>query len=161
MKKINPFKFTGPLDPEQDHLITINRMEELKDLVNGLSNQIYYALVAPRQTGKTTLLLQFVHEMKEDLPGFLGIYLTLEDLYQVKHGEFYKSLARKIITSLTTRYQIHPASLKERYASIYSNLDLKDFCLIKPWFIDGVTSLFKVRKSEFTPYLCYGVKLHK
>ena len=129
MEKTSPFKFTGPLDPDGDGLVSIIRHEELKELVKGVSNQTYYALVGPRQTGKTTFLFQLLREITDSLPGFQGVYLTLEDLVQVKPQDFYKSFSRKIITSLSSRYQIQPASLKEQYKMVNTNLDLKDFLL--------------------------------
>ncbi|MEW5803459.1 MAG: AAA-like domain-containing protein [bacterium] len=127
--KTIPFKFTGPLDPEQDSLVSIIRHEELKEVIKGVSNQTYYALVGPRQTGKTTFLFQLSKEIAHSLPGFLGVYLTLEDLVQVKHEEFYKNFARKIVSSISNRYQLQPASLKDHYKTISTNLDLKDFLL--------------------------------
>jgi len=129
MEEIIPFKYTGPLDPEHDSLVSIARHEELKEVVKGVSNQTYYAIVGPRQIGKTTFLFQLLREISENLHGFQGIYLTLEDLVHVKHEDFYKNFARKIISSLSSRYEIQPASLRERYKTVTSNLDLKDFLL--------------------------------
>ena len=105
MEGIIPFKYTGPLDPEHDSLVSITRHEELKEVVKGVSNQTYYAIVGPRQIGKTTFLFQLLREISENLHGFQGIYLTLEDLVQVKHQDFYKNFARKIISSLSSRYR--------------------------------------------------------
>jgi len=127
--KAIPFKFTGPLDPEHDSLVNITRHEELKEVVKGVSNHTYYAVVGPRQTGKTTFLFQLLREISENLHGFQGIYLTLEDLVQVTHQDFYKNFTRKIISSLNGHYQIHPASLREQYKTVNTNLDLKDFLL--------------------------------
>lgn len=124
-----PFKYTGPLDPENDSLVSIARHEELKEVVKGVSNQTYYAIVGPRQIGKTTFLFQLLWEISQNLHGFQGIYLTLEDLVQVKREDFYKNFARKIMSCLSSRYEIQPASLKERYKTVTTNLDLKDFLL--------------------------------
>lgn len=129
MEKEIPFKFTGPLDPEQDRFVSIIRREELNEVIKGVSNQTYYALVGPRQTGKTTFLFQLMHEIKENLNGYHVIYLTLEDLVQIKPEEFYRSLARKITTPLNNHYHIQPATIKERYKTVNTNLDLKDFLL--------------------------------
>ncbi|MEW6379335.1 MAG: AAA-like domain-containing protein [bacterium] len=129
MENTIPFKYTGPLDPEYDGLISITRQDELTEMIKGVSNHTYYALVGPRQTGKTTLLFQLMQEIATSLPGFQGLYLTLEDLVKVKYQDFYKNLARKIISSLSNRYQIQPASLREQYKQVETNLDLKDFLL--------------------------------
>jgi hypothetical protein len=129
MEETIPFKYTGPLDPEHDSLVSIARHEELKEVVKGVSNQTYYAIVGPRQIGKTTFLFQLLREISQNLRGFQGIYLTLEDLVHVKHEDFYKNFARKIISSLSNCYEIQPASLRERYKTVTTNLDLKDFLL--------------------------------
>ncbi|MGA1841663.1 MAG: AAA-like domain-containing protein [bacterium] len=129
MEKEIPFKFTGPLDPEQDSFVSITRREELNEVIKGVSNQTYYALVGPRQTGKTTFLFQLMHEIRENLNGYQVIYLTLEDLVQIKPEEFYRSLVRKITTTLNHHYHIQPAAIKERYKTVNTNLDLKDFLL--------------------------------
>lgn len=129
MKEIIPFKFAGPLDPDYDNLIAIIRDEELKEVVNGLYNNTYYALIAPKQTGKTTFLFQLMNKMTKSLPGFQGVYITLEDLIQVERQEFYKSFARKIITYLNSHYKVQPASIRDRYKTVNTNLDLKDFFL--------------------------------
>ncbi len=129
MKDLDPFKYTGPLDPELDCLVRIMRQEELKEVINGVRNNTYYAVVAPRQTGKSTFLFQLMNELPKILPGYQGVYLTLEDLIHADRKEFYQSFARKITTCLANQYQFQPPSLSQRYKTVTTNLDLKDFLL--------------------------------
>ena len=90
MKDIDPFKYTGPLDPESDSLVRIMREAELKEVIDGVRNNTYYAVVAPRQTGKSTFLFQLMNELPKNLPGYQGVYLTLEDLIHADRQEFYQ-----------------------------------------------------------------------
>lgn len=129
MKDLDPFKYTGPLDPEVDSLVRIMRHAELKEVINGVRNNTYYAVVAPRQTGKSTFLFQLLHELSNTLPGYQGVYLTLEDLIHADRKEFYQSFARKITTYLANQYQFQSPSLRQRYKTVNTNLDLKDFLL--------------------------------
>jgi len=83
MKDLDPFKYTGPLDPELDCLVRIMRQAELKEVINGVRNNTYYAVVAPRQTGKSTFLFQLMTELPKILPGYQGIYLIFQFLSKI------------------------------------------------------------------------------
>ncbi|MGA1824771.1 MAG: AAA-like domain-containing protein [bacterium] len=129
MRCANPFKYKGPLDPGHDSMITITREEELNEIMKGISNQTYYALIAPRQMGKTTLLFQLIHDINNLLDDTIGIYITLEDLVNIDSVGFYQSFVRKFITFLSSKFDIHPSSLREKAKEVRTNLDLKDFFL--------------------------------
>ena len=52
----NPFKYWGHLDPKKDTNIYIDRRKDLDTVLNRINDLNYYAIIAPRQTGKTTFL---------------------------------------------------------------------------------------------------------
>lgn len=58
----NPYKYTGPLDPEQDELVCIPRDDQLDSVLQGIRRGDYWAVFGPRQMGKTTFLRQIQRE---------------------------------------------------------------------------------------------------
>ncbi|MCX6580083.1 MAG: AAA-like domain-containing protein [Candidatus Aminicenantes bacterium] len=82
----NPYKFKGPLDPGEDDLVCIKRGRAVKKIVSGIMKGDYYAVIGPRQIGKTT----FLHQVKNEEPythfifiDFESSVVTNENLYQV------------------------------------------------------------------------------
>lgn len=55
---VNPYKYGGPLDPEEDAWVCVPRSEEIKKIRTGLMRGEYWAILGPRRIGKTTLLRQ-------------------------------------------------------------------------------------------------------
>jgi len=54
----NPYKFKGPLDPANDKLVCVSRKDSIKRVSDGILWGEYWAIIAPRQFGKTTFLRQ-------------------------------------------------------------------------------------------------------
>lgn len=54
----NPYKFNGSLDLVKDKPVCIPRKEEINKVLSGLLKGDYWAVLGPRQTGKTTFLKQ-------------------------------------------------------------------------------------------------------
>lgn len=124
----NPFKYCGHLDPKKDSDIYIDRRKDLEKVINHINELNYYAIIAPRQTGKTTFLQQLINKISEDeLIQLECIYITLEDLTNVDPRKFYSNFARKIIRYLSHLYSMDPQSIENIHASIHTNLDLEDF----------------------------------
>jgi tRNA A-37 threonylcarbamoyl transferase component Bud32 len=59
----NPYKYTGPLDPDRDKIVSIPRTGELNQVIPGILKGDYWAVFGPRQIGKTTFLHQVAHEI--------------------------------------------------------------------------------------------------
>jgi hypothetical protein len=124
----NPFKYWGHLDPKKDSKIYIDRKKDLDTVLSRINDLNYYAIIAPRQTGKTTFLQQLINKINEDdLITLESIYITLEDLINVDSGRFYFNFARKIIRYISTNFSIYPESMESIHESVESNLDLEDF----------------------------------
>ncbi|MFX0136665.1 MAG: AAA-like domain-containing protein [Candidatus Hodarchaeota archaeon] len=70
----NPYKFIGPLFPEEDKLVCIPRKKELDGVISGIMRGDYWTILGPRQIGKTTFLNQLIHE----LSAFTCIYFDME-----------------------------------------------------------------------------------
>lgn len=127
----NPFRCHGHLDPKKDSMVYIERKKEEKHVLDGIQKDLnYYAITAPRQTGKTTFMQQLINKINEDeFHRRETIYITLEDLTGVEKGEFYSNMARKIISCLRNKYSIQPESLLTIYKNVSSNLDFEDFLI--------------------------------
>ena len=126
----NPFKYCGHLDVNEDYTIYIERKEDLDRVFAGINDLNYYAIVAPRQTGKTTFLRQLMNKItRDEFHTHECIYITFEDLARVEKKEFYSNFARKIINCLRHKYSIQPRSILKMYEEVHSNLDLEDFLI--------------------------------
>jgi tRNA A-37 threonylcarbamoyl transferase component Bud32/energy-coupling factor transporter ATP-binding protein EcfA2 len=59
----NPYKYTGPLDLLEDRLVFIPRAEESDRVINGIGEGKFWAIMGPRQIGKSTFLRQLENIM--------------------------------------------------------------------------------------------------
>ncbi|MGE5342873.1 MAG: protein kinase domain-containing protein [Candidatus Omnitrophota bacterium] len=57
----NPYKYNGPLDPLRDELVCVPRVHELNKVVDGIGQGDYWAVIGPRQIGKSTFLRQIIN----------------------------------------------------------------------------------------------------
>jgi hypothetical protein len=71
----NPYKCTGPLDPEKDQLVCIPRHEEVERVAEGLKKGEYWVVIGPAQIGKTTFLRQVAYKYSNAY----NIYLNLKN----------------------------------------------------------------------------------
>ena len=92
----NPFKYSGHISPKKHAYITRNK--HIERVLNGIQRMVYYAVIAPRQTGKTTFMKHLINQISQDeFHTHEGIYITLEDIRDVEKDKFYSYIARKII----------------------------------------------------------------
>jgi hypothetical protein len=70
----NPYKYIGPLDPVDDRVVCLPRAKDIKRLINGINRGDYWAILGPRQIGKTTLL----HLLKQQFPNSHYLYFNFE-----------------------------------------------------------------------------------
>jgi hypothetical protein len=97
------FKARGPLDPERDRAITVQR-EELREIVH-LATQTtvsnYVAVLSSRQTGKTTLL----YHARADLvsAGFAVVLIDLSVLRNQDEAACYGFVSTQIHNALRSR----------------------------------------------------------
>ena len=88
----NPFKFIGPLDPEQDKQICVSRTDALDHVITGIRQGDYWTILGPRQIGKTT----FLRQLKHQLSSHICIYINLEAPTNNDQA-FYKMIMTSII----------------------------------------------------------------
>lgn len=126
----NPFKYHGHLDSKKNSLIYIDREKQMNQVLNGIYELNYYAIMAPRQTGKTTFMQQIINKLSYDeLYAYTRIYITLEDLIALEKSEFYSQIGRKIIGSLQNEFEFDSPHLLEMPEKIKSNLGLEELFL--------------------------------
>jgi len=86
----------GPLNPETDRFI--GRTSELKEMESWLTKvRNYGAVVGARQTGKTSLLLKFRHDLQARY-GF--VFVDLMELHGVDVAQCYRRLSQEITEQL-------------------------------------------------------------
>ncbi len=71
----NPYKYNGPLDPEEDALVCLPRAKDIKRLINGITRGDYWAILGPRLIGTTTLL----RLLKKQYPNSHYLYFNFAD----------------------------------------------------------------------------------
>jgi hypothetical protein len=94
----NPYKYKGPLDPVQDELVCIPREKKLNRIVEGLINGDYWAVIGPRQVGKTTLLRQ----IEKVFPQAYYVYIDFE-LSSSENDIFYRMLINEFQERIPTQ----------------------------------------------------------
>ncbi len=85
----NPYKYTGPLDPIKDKLVCIPRTGDLEKVINGIRTGKYWAVLGPRQIGKSTFLSQLEQELSKNT---YCLYFNFEILPARDETNFYKWL---------------------------------------------------------------------
>lgn len=94
----NPYKYTGPLDPEKDNLVCIPRSEYVKDIIEGIKKDEYWAVLGPRQIGKTT----FIRQIQKKITNAFHIYFNLEVTPKTEK-QFYRWLMDRILEEIPSK----------------------------------------------------------
>ena len=94
----NPYKYTGPLDPERDHQVCIPRNGYVKQIIEGIKNDEYWAVLGPRQIGKTT----FIRQIQKKITNAFHIYFNLE-ITPKTNEQFYQWLMDKILEEIPSK----------------------------------------------------------
>ncbi len=96
MRLENPYKYMEPLDPVTDGLICIPRQEQLEMVVNGvINNDEFWAVLGPRQIGKTT----FLRQIEKEYPDARYIYFNFEISPETTNS-FYQWVKKQFIEKI-------------------------------------------------------------
>ncbi len=85
----NPYRYTGPLNPLEDKEVCVPRETEIDDITAGLLRGDYWAIIGPRQSGKTTLLRQIVNRYPDAHYVYVNLGIAPPD-----ERQFYRWLIR-------------------------------------------------------------------
>ena len=72
----NPYKYLGPLMPDEDDLVCDPRSADTDIIINGLQKNDYFVIYGSRQSGKTTFLRQIIRRF----PHAHFVYISCEVL---------------------------------------------------------------------------------
>ncbi|MFQ6014845.1 MAG: AAA-like domain-containing protein [Anaerolineae bacterium] len=94
------FKTRGPLDPDEDQAIFVERAElhDILQLVRGLSVDNYVALLGSRQTGKTTLLYKAKVVLREE--DYRAAFIDLSGLENQSEASCYAHVCTQLYREL-------------------------------------------------------------
>ncbi len=92
----NPYKFKGPLEPEKDQLVCVPREKNVNDVIEGILNGDYWAILGPRQIGKTT----FLRLIQQKFPHAYYIYVDFELAPKKKETDFYHWLMKMFLEKI-------------------------------------------------------------
>lgn len=91
----NPYKYNGPLDPGKDKPVCVPRREDVNKVINGIIRGDYWAVLGPRQIGKTT----FLNQVKHTLTNACCIYCDLS-INHTNEREFYRRLMEEFFNAV-------------------------------------------------------------
>lgn len=87
----NPYWYNGPLDLVKNSLVCISRQDDVKKIIKGINSDGYWAILGPRQIGKTTFLRQIEKKLSSN---YYTIYFDFEITSETKLI-FYQRLMNK------------------------------------------------------------------
>ena len=93
----NPYKFKGPLDPVKDELVCVPRKDQIKEVGRGITWGEYWAIIGPRQFGKTT----FLRQLEKDYTDQYYISFDLQ-VSPKTEKDLYQWIAEKLIEEIPT-----------------------------------------------------------
>lgn len=93
--RLNPYRYKGPLDPVKDQIVCVPRREDLNKVINGIMRGDYWAVLGPRQIGKTT----FLRQLKNTFTNAHYIYFDFEVSYSSEE-DFYRSMMDKFLSEI-------------------------------------------------------------
>jgi hypothetical protein len=102
----NPYKFEGPLDPGKDQLVCVPRSEAVDKVINGIIRGDYWAVLGPRQIGKTTFLNQVRHAFTNAYYIYCNFSMNHPD-----ESDFYRWLMEEFFNAVPSKER-NPASQK-------------------------------------------------
>lgn len=88
----NPYRYIGPLDPDKDESVCIPRTENVEKVITGITKGEYWAIVGPREVGKTT----FLRLIQKEFPHAHYVYFNFE-VNPSNNEQFYKSLSQEFL----------------------------------------------------------------
>jgi hypothetical protein len=98
----NPYKYRGPLDPVKDEPVCIPRSEDVRKVIEGINKGDYWAILGPRQIGKTTFLRLVQKEFERDgLPNPYFIYFDF-GVSPANEKKFYRRLMNRFLEEITS-----------------------------------------------------------
>jgi len=96
----NPYRYKGPLDPDRDKWVCVPRTGNVERVVTGITKGDYWAIIGPRQVGKTT----FLRLLQKEYPYAHYIYLNFE-INAPTNEPFYKSLCQEFRKQVPSHYR--------------------------------------------------------
>ncbi len=83
----NPYIYKGALDPEENQPVCVPRSKQVNKMIAGIRKGEYWAVIGPRQIGKTT----FLRQVEKTYPQAYYIYIDLE-VSPSENDQFYRFL---------------------------------------------------------------------
>ena len=91
----NPYKFRGALDPVKDSLVCVPREKDVNRVIEGINRGEYWAILGPRQIGKTT----FLRMLKYNYSNAHYIYFDL-DVPPNNENNLYQEIIKGIMNEI-------------------------------------------------------------
>jgi predicted ATP-binding protein involved in virulence len=107
---INPYKYLGPLDPENDKEVCIPRIKEVHRVIRGIAHDDYWVVLGSRLVGKTTFLRQIIKSLDHSTSH--SLYINFE-ISPGNKEEFYQWMTQQFIEKIP-HTETHDKSMKKK-----------------------------------------------
>jgi GTPase SAR1 family protein len=107
----NPYKYNGPLDPGKNKPVCVPRSEAVNKVINGIIRGDYWAVLGPRQIGKTTFLNQVRHNFSNAYYIYCNFSMdhpNESDFYRWLTEEFFKAIPSKERNPASKKWKDNP-----------------------------------------------------
>ena len=91
----NPYRYEGPLEPVKHRMICIPRNEDAQRVIQGIPRGDYWAILGPKQIGKTT----FLRQVQQAFSNAHHIYFNFE-VPPANETDFYQQLMSQFSTEI-------------------------------------------------------------
>jgi len=138
----NPYKYLGPLDPEKDDLICIPRESDVKKITDSIQWGYYWAILGPRQIGKTT----FLRQIQKKHPNAHYAFFDFTHTYSIEES-FYSWIIEEICR------QIPPETMPEKSEKVTENQFHEFLVNFKPKTDKWKRIIFLFDEIELIPHI--------
>jgi hypothetical protein len=92
----NPYKYQGPLDPDQDRLVCVTRSDLVNRVIGGVIAGDYWGVLGPKCIGKTT----FLYQIKREFSQACSVYIDFKRAPTGDAVKFYQWLVKAVLAEI-------------------------------------------------------------
>ena len=121
------FEKSGSVNPKASYYVSLENVvnTDKQDIKTMVDCGRYFSIFAPRQSGKTTFLKRFCHELEKDRT-YIAVLLSFEKYSKLSTETFYAQIQKKLYRQLMDRLTVLDCDKLEEITAYLSNHHLTD-----------------------------------
>jgi hypothetical protein len=154
----NPYKYAGPLAPVEDDLVCVSRSRDVKQVFDGIMRGDYWAIMGPRQIGKTT----FLNLIKNQFVNAHYVYLDFTDFAEEEnpYEEVCKALSKHVPSEQEKSKSTGDCKTASKFIDFLENFKPKEGEKII-FLFDEIDELPSIKTFLDTWRKIFNVRLHQ